>query len=171
MEQVLFYILAGITLAAAALSVNTTRIYRAVLYLLAALLGIAGIYFMMNYDFMGAVQLSVYAGGVMVLFIYVVMLTEKPGEPIRKIAPFRRLIAAVTVLLLMGLALYAIWNFNFQVQGTKEPVTVEQVGRAMLSYDRNGYILPFEVVSVLLLAVMIGAIVIAKSKKYKIQDK
>jgi len=167
MEQLLFYILAGITLVAAALTVNTVRIYRAVLYLLIALLGIAGIYFMMNYDFMGAVQLSVYAGGVMVLFIYVVMLTEKPGEPIRKIAPFRRLIAAVTVLSLMALALYAIWNFNFQVQGTKDPVTVEQVGRAMLSYDRNGYILPFEVISVLLLAAMIGAIVIAKAKKFK----
>ncbi len=170
MEQILFYILAGTTLVAALLTVNTAKIYRAVVYLLIALLGIAGIYFQMNYDFMGAVQLSVYAGGVMVLLVYVVMLTEKVGEPIRRIAPFRRAIAGITVLLLMGLALFAIWKFDFQTLGNDSPVTVEQVGKAMLSYERNGFVLPFEVISVLLLAVMIGAIVIAKSKIQKNTD-
>ena len=170
MEQILFYILAGTTLVSALLTVNTTKIYRALIYLLIALLGVAGIYFQMNYDFMGAVQLSVYAGGVMVLLVYVVMLTEKVGESRRKIAPFRRVIAGITVLLLMGLALFAIWKFDFRVMGNQSPVTVEQVGKAMLSYDRNGFVLPFEVISVLLLAVMIGAIVIAKSKIQKTTD-
>ncbi len=169
MESILFYILATVILITAVLTVTTVRIYRAVLYLLIALIGIAGLYFLMDYDFMGAVQLSVYAGGVMVLFVYVVMLTEKVGEPIRKIALFRRIIAAVTVLLLMSLALYAIWNFDFPSVKESGPTTVEEVGKALLSTGEGGFILPFEVISVLLLSVMIGAIVIAKSKKSKIE--
>ena len=167
MEQILFYILATIAVISAFLTVNTTKIYRAVLYLLFVLLSIAGIYFLMDYDFIGAVQLSVYAGGIMVLFIYTVILTEKPGEPVRKIAVFRRVIAAVTVLSLMVLALFAIWNYDFPIAGSPHPITVEQVGKAMLNYGEGGFILPFEVISVLLLAVMIAAIVIAKSKTGK----
>ncbi len=170
MESIMFYILAGIVLIAAFLTVSTTKIYRSVLYLLFVLLGIAGIYFLMDYDFMGAVQLSVYAGGVMVLFVYVVLLTEKIGEPVRKIAFFRRVIAAVTALSLMGLALYAIWNFDFPVGSQKTPTTVNKVGEALLSYGDNGFILPFEVISILLLSVMVGAIVIAKSKKAKKEE-
>ncbi len=170
MESILFYILAVIILTAALFTVTTVKIYRAVLYLLIALLGIAGLYFLMDYDFMGAVQLSVYAGGVMVLFVYAVMLTEKVGEPVRKIALFRRIIAAVTVLLLMGLALYAIWNFDFPTASNNKPTTINRVGEVLLSTGDGGFILPFEVISVLLLSVMVGAIVIAKSKKSKIEN-
>ncbi len=167
METILFYILMGVVIVSALLTVNTDKIYRAVLYLLFALLGIAGIYFMLDYDFLGAVQLSVYAGGVVVLFIYVVMLTEKVGEPIRKIAFFRRIIAGVTVISLMSLALYAIWTFDFPVAESVKEVSIEEVGKSLLSLEKNGYILPFEVISVLLLAAMIGAIVIGKTKKIK----
>jgi len=167
METILFYILMFIVIVSALLVVNTNKIYRAVLYLLFVLLGIAGIYFMLDYDFLGAVQLSVYAGGVAVLFIYVVMLTEKVGEPIRKIAPFRRMVAGITVILLMALALYAIWSFDFQEVTTKKEVTIREVGHALLSYEKNGFILAFEVISVILLAAMIGAIVIGKTKKSK----
>ncbi len=170
MERILFYLLAGIAIASAFMTVTTVKIYRAVLYLLFTLLSIAGIYFLMDYDFIGAVQLSVYAGGIMVLFIYTVMLTEKVGESMRKIALFRRLIAGITVLSLMILALIAIWKFDFQVSTSTQPLTVEQVGKSMLSYDKGGFILPFEVISVLLLAVMIAAIVIAKSKIQKTKE-
>jgi NADH-quinone oxidoreductase subunit J len=169
MEKILFYILGFIALVSAVLTVTTVKIYRAVLYLLFALLSIAGIYFMMNYDFIGAVQLSVYAGGIMVLFVYTVMLTEKPGEAIRKIAPFRRIIAGVSVIALMILALIAIWKFDFNQAGESQGITIEQVGKAMLNYGKGGFILPFEVISVLLLAVMVAAIVVAKSKKSKVE--
>ncbi len=165
MEKILFYILAFIAVFSAFLTVTTEKVYRAVLYLLFVLLSIAGIYFMMQYDFIGAVQLSLYAGGIMVLFIYTVMLTEKPGEPIRKIALFRRIIAGATVFSLMVLALWAIWNYDFPVSDQTHAITVEEVGRAMLNYGEGGFILPFEVISVLLLAVMIAAIVLAKNKK------
>jgi len=167
MEKILFYILASIALASAFMTVTTSKIYRAVLYLLFTLLSIAGIYFMMNFDFIGAVQLSVYAGGIMVLFIYMVMLTEKPGEPMRKIAPFRRLIAGITVVSLMVLALIGIWKYDFPVADQSRGITVEEVGKAMLNYGEGGFILPFEVISVLLLAVMVAAIVIAKNKQQK----
>ncbi len=170
MEKILFYILSSIAVASAFMTVTTGKIYRAVLYLLFTLLSIAGIYFLMDYDFIGAVQLSVYAGGIMVLFIYVVMLTEKVGEPVRKIALFRRLIAGFTSLSLMVLALIAIWTFDFPVSGMHKPITVEEVGHAMLHYGDGGFILPFEVISLLLLAVMIAAIVIAKSKTVKTEE-
>ncbi len=165
MERIVFYILALIIIIFAVASVSSRKILRAVIYLLFVLIGISGIYFMIDYSFLGAIQLAVYGGGVIVLFIFSVLLVhhvelELEVTPLRK-----KLIAGAVVLTGLGISLWAILTFPFQTAGTDRTIEVSDIGHRLLSVDAGGFILPFEVISVLLFAVMIGAIVIAKGKK------
>lgn len=171
MERIMFYLLATIVIVFAILSVTSKKLYRATVYLLFVLLGISGFYFLMEYNFMGAVQLSVYAGGIMILFIYAVMLTDKIGSPLRTIPKKWQYVPVIATVGTALLALYAIYSYS-GINAVKEAsvTTVEQVGEKLLSYDAGGYVLPFEVISILLLAAMIGAIVIAKAKKLVNQE-
>ncbi len=172
MEKIIFYILSAIIVGFAIMSVATNKLYRATMYLLFVLLAVSGLYFLMEYNFMGAVQLSVYAGGIMVLLIYAVMLTDKIGEPIRSIPGNWKILPVIITVGTAMLAIYAIYSYQGINQSNEATVTtVEQVGEKLLSYEAGGYVLPFEVVSILLLAAMIGAIVIAKAKKLAKQEK
>ena len=172
MERIIFYILAIVIISLAILSVTTKKLYRATLYLLFVLLAISGIYFLMEYNFMAAVQLSVYAGGIMVLFIYAVMLTDKIGKPLRDIPTKWKIVPVLITMGTAALSIYAIYSFQGINAKNEATVTnVGQVGEKLLSYKAGGYVLPFEVISILLLAVMIGAIVIAKAKKIINQEK
>jgi len=172
MEKIMFYILSAMIIGFATLSVTSKKLYRATLYLLFVLLAVSGFYFMMEYNFMGAVQLSVYAGGIMVLFIYAVMLTDKIGQPLRSIPEKRKILPAIVTLGTAGLAIYAIFSYQGIAAVKEATVTnVGQIGEKLLSYEPGGYVLPFEVISILLLAVMIAAIVIAKAKKLVNQEK
>ena len=166
MEKIMFYILSAIIIIFAILSVTSNKLYRVTMYLLFVLVAVSGLYFMMEYDFIGAVQLSVYAGGIMVLFIYAVMMTDNIGKPIRNIPWKRKILPFIIAVGTAGLAIYAIFSYQGMSQIHEATVTnVEQVGEKLLSYEPGGYVLPFEVISILLLAVMIAAIVIAKAKK------
>jgi NADH-quinone oxidoreductase subunit J len=172
MEKIMFYLLAAIIVIFAFLSVTSRKLYRATMYLLFVLIAVSGLYFMMEYNFMGAVQLSVYAGGIMVLFIYAVMLTDKIGEPLRSIPVKWKYVPAIVTVGTAILAIYAIYSYQgISADNQATVTTVEQVGEKLLSYEDGGYVLPFEVISVLLLAAMVGAIVIAKAKKLVNQEK
>ena len=168
----MFYLLSAIITVFAVLSVTSSKLYRATMYLLFVLIAVSGFYFMMEYNFMGAVQLSVYAGGIMVLFVYAVMMTDKIGEPIRTISSKRKILPAVIAFGTAALAIFAIYSYQ-GINVVNEPTvtTVEQIGNKLLTYEPGGYVLPFEVISILLLAAMIGAIVIAKAKKLVNQEK
>ena len=172
MEKIMFYILSAIIIIFAVLSVTSRKLYRATIYLLFVLIAVSGLYFMMEYNFMGAVQLSVYAGGIMVLFVYAVMMTDKIGEPMRTISSKRKILPVVVAVGTAALAIFAIYTYQ-GIGVVNEPTvtTVEQVGNKLLTYKPGGYVLPFEVISILLLAAMIGAIVIAKAKKLVNREK
>jgi len=172
MEKIMFYILAAIIVAFAILSVTSRKLYRATMYLLFVLIAVSGLYFMMEYNFMGAVQLSVYAGGIMVLFIYAVMMTDQIGEPLRSISTKRKILPFIVAFGTALLAIYAIYSYQGISNVQEATVTqVAQVGEKLLSYEPGGYVLPFEVISILLLAVLVAAIVIAKAKKLVNQEK
>jgi len=172
MEKIMFYLLAILVIVFAYLSVTSLKLYRVTMYLLFVLLAISGFYFMMEYNFMGAVQLSIYAGGVMVLFIYAVLLTDKIGQPIRSIPIKWKILPAFITISTALLSIYAIYTFQgINANNQATVTTVEQVGEKLLTYEAGGFVLPFEVISVLLLAVMIAAIVIAKAKKLVNQEK
>jgi NADH-quinone oxidoreductase subunit J len=165
-STIIFYLLAALTLVSAVLAVTTRMIFRAAIYLLFSLIGIAGIYFWLQYEFIAAVQIVVYVGGIVVLIIFSIFLTQQAGEQLPKQRFGRQLFAALAAF--CGLALimlqFAEHSFNGTTNAAIEP-TVANIGNQMLGVDDNGYALPFEVVSILLLAALIGCIVIALKSK------
>ncbi len=165
MERVIFYILAIIIISTAIASVTNKKILRSVVYLLFTLLGIAGIYFMLDYAFLGAVQMAVYAGGIIILFIFSVLLVHQVEQKLEEPSSWRKTGMAVLSIIGIGLTLSTIFSYDFKVGETYGSVDVKTLGEGLLSTGENGFILPFEVISVLLLAAMIGAIIIVKQKR------
>jgi len=165
---VIFYILSAMIIGGALLAVTARKIFRAAVYLLFSLLGIAGLYFYLNYEFLGAVQIVVYVGGIVVLIIFSIFLTAESGSDMKKPAFAQAVFAALSTLFACALTLVFIKEQPFQTKYAEiiEP-SARSIGRQMLSTTEHGYILPFEVVSILLLAAMIGCIVIAIKIKPK----
>jgi len=158
--------LAALTLVSGVLAVTTRQIFRAAIFLLFSLIGIAGLYFWMQYDFVAAVQIVVYVGGITVLIIFSIFLTQQAGDLLPKPTIGRQIFSALAAF--CGFALTMLQLYHHKFIGTSEaPVlpTVSNIGDRMLSLGADGFALPFEVVSVLLLAAMIGCIVIALRSK------
>ncbi|HVZ98261.1 MAG TPA: NADH-quinone oxidoreductase subunit J [Chitinophagaceae bacterium] len=169
-STIIFYLLAALTLGCGWLSVTTRQIFRAAIYLLFALIGIAGIYFWMNYQFIAAVQIVVYVGGIVVLIIFSIFLTQQTGEKLPKQKPGRKIFSALAVFGGFAFTLVQVYQHDF-VGSVGQPVepTVQNIGSNMLNTTNGGYALPFEVISMLLLAAMVGCIVIAiKHKEEKV---
>ena len=164
--KIIFYLLAVLTLVSALLAVTTRMIFRAAIYLLFTLIGIAGIYFWLQYEFIAAVQIVVYVGGIVVLIIFSIFLTQQAGEQLPKQKLGRQLFAALAAFCGLALVMLQLAEHSFAATGNKaiEP-TVANIGNQMLGVDDNGYALPFELVSILLLAALIGCIVIALKSK------
>tara|TARA_R110001583_G_scaffold4049_6_gene24282 strand:+ start:3382 stop:3888 length:507 start_codon:yes stop_codon:yes gene_type:complete len=167
MEAILFYILAAIIIIFAIASVTSRKILRAVVYLLFVLIGISGLYFLINYNLLAAIQLTVYGGGVIVLFIFAVLLVHHVELKLEKTSVKKKIIAGLLSFTGLAITLWAIFTFHFKTANNYKPIEVADIGRKLLSYEDGGYILPFEVISVLLVAVMIGAIIVAKGNKLK----
>ena len=165
MERIIFYLIALIMIVFAIKAVSSRKMLRAVIYLLFVLMGIAGIYFMVDYSFMAAIQLAVYGGGVIVLIIFSVLLVHHIELRLEVSKLSQRVLAGLLSLSGLALTLFAIFTYEFKPVENSNSIEIHDIGLGMLSYKAGGFILPFEVISVLLVAVMIGAIVIAKGKK------
>src|SRR6187402_2659619 len=161
-STVLFYMLAALTLVSGLLAVTTRQIFRAAIFLLFSLIGIAGLFFWMRYDFIAAVQIVVYVGVITVLIIFSIFLTQQAGELLPKQKPGRQIWAALAAFCGFALTMLQVVQHSFKATFdlAVEP-SVANIGTSMLGVGDNGYALPFEVVSILLLAAMIGCIVIA----------
>jgi NADH-quinone oxidoreductase subunit J len=163
--EVLFWLFALMTGGAALAVVISRNIVRMAVGLLFALTGVAGIYFLLNAEFLAAVQIVVYAGGTLILIVFGVMLTSK--SPFSRFEPkLGEVVAAISLaaVLLFALALGILkTNFNDEPIGVGSEVRypVDRLGQVLL----GDYLVPFEVVSVLLLAVMIGAAYLAKGRR------
>lgn len=166
MERIIFYILALTIVVFSVMTVTSRNILRAAIYLLFVLMATAAIYFMLNYNFLAAVQLTVYSGGVVVLIVFAVLLTARMDHKLEKVGTGKAIIAALLTFSGLSVVVYTIFGYAFTSNGLAEGAyDVKAVGRSLLSYGEYGYVLPFEVISVLLLASMIGAIMIAKRYK------
>lgn len=165
-STIIFYLLAALTLGSGLMAVTTRMIFRAAIYLLFSLIGIAGLYFWLQYEFIAAVQIVVYVGGIVVLIIFSIFLTQQAGEELPKQKIGRQLFSALAAF--CGLALVMLQLTQHSFLSTDKPAiepTVTNIGNQMLGVNDNGYALPFEVVSILLLAALIGCIVIALKSK------
>lgn len=165
MEKIIFYILALIIVVFAIASVTSKKMLRSVIYLLFVLCGIAGIYFLIDYNFLAAIQLTVYAGGIIVLIIFSVILVHHIEMELELAKRSKQLLVGLACLIGSGIFLNTIYSYDFNVIDNAVTTSTEDIGFGLLSYEAGGFILPFEVISVLLLAAMIGAIIIAKGKK------
>ncbi|MBL4747117.1 MAG: NADH-quinone oxidoreductase subunit J [Flavobacteriaceae bacterium] len=165
MEQIIFYILAVVIIGMAFASVTSKKMLRSVIYLLFVLMGIAGLYFLLDYNFLAAVQLTVYAGGVIVLVIFSVFLIHHLEMELEMANLRKKIIAALISIGGIATFLWVIWNHHFNVVENYNAIEVRDIGLKLLSTGDGGFILPFEVISILLLAAMIGAIIVAKSNK------
>jgi len=160
-SQIIFYILAAFILGTAILSVTTTKIFRSAICLLFSLIGIAGLYFWLEVEFIAAVQIVVYVGGIVVLIIFSIFLTQQSGKEMPKPPLLRSIASVLAVLFCFALTYFLIYKNDFKAGDKSFAWSVSKIGNQMLATGENGYALPFEVVSILLLAAMVGCIVIA----------
>lgn len=151
-------------------SVTSRQMLRSVIYLLFVLIGVAGIYFLIDYNFLAAVQLTVYAGGIIVLVIFSVLLVHHIEMELEMAKLSKKILTGLICLIGLGIFLATIYSTDFIVVENYKSTTVEDIGMGLLSYEAGGFILPFEVISILLLAAMIGAIIIGKGDKLTKND-
>ena len=161
-SQIIFYLISAFVLGTAVLAVTTNKIFRSATWLLFSLVGVAALYFWMQVEFVAAVQIIVYVGGVVVLIIFSIFLTQQSGSEMPKPPLKRTIFAALAVLFGFAFTYNLIANYGFTPAVVKPfTVPVSAIGEQMLDTKQYGFVLPFEVVSMLLLAAMIGCIVIA----------
>ena len=164
---ILYFIVAIAIIVFSVLTVTTRKILRSATYLLFVLFATAIIYFQMDYQFLGAVQIAVYAGGILVLFVFAIMLTQRPGQNADALASQRRWIglsAAIAGVALCGYGLFSYAGYAGRLLTGGVDIDMEKIGHFLLSTDKLGYLLPFEAISVLLLACIIGGVVIARRR-------
>lgn len=165
---IMFIILSVVILGSAVLCVATKRIMRAALFLLFVLFGVAGIYFLLNYTFLGAVQISVYAGGVTMLYIFAIQLVSKRTLQgfTEKLNIKRMVVGGLSALAGLVLVLFILLKNQFISNAiANEEVPMKVIGTTLMGADKYQYVLPFEFISLFLLACIIGGIVISRKDK------
>ncbi|HEX5002437.1 MAG TPA: NADH-quinone oxidoreductase subunit J [Bacteroidia bacterium] len=160
-SAIVFYLLSALILGAGLLAVTTRKIFRSAIYLLGSLVGIAGLYFWMEVEFIAAVQIVVYVGGIVVLIIFSIFLTQQSGRKMQRTSTGRTVAALLASVFGFLLACSLIHQYGFSSCDKPFDTNVQRIGTLMLNTGDGGFALPFEVVSILLLAAMIGCIVIA----------
>lgn len=166
-EAIAFYLFSAVLVWCAFMAVTTQYVVRAAIYLLGALASVGALYIVLQAEFLAAVQFLVYVGGVVVVTIFAIFLVARVGDP--TLAPSRRyriaglgLIAAL-VALLAGVQLAAVVDTGDQFGGGVV-VDAHSIGRVLLSAEGDGFLFPFELISVLLLAALVGAVVVARTR-------
>ncbi|HVN64335.1 MAG TPA: NADH-quinone oxidoreductase subunit J [Candidatus Binataceae bacterium] len=157
--QAVFYLLAVLTVGSACFVAFSRNIVYSTFALLGAFMGVVGIYVLLAADFVAMVQLLVYVGGILVLTIFAVMLTQGIGD----VRISNREVGVVPALATVGITtavmIYAVIRTPWHQAAAPSPVpTTYGIGNAFL----GDYVLPFEVASLVLLAALIGAIVISR---------
>jgi NADH-quinone oxidoreductase subunit J len=168
MESVLFYSIAAVTLASALCVVFLERPIHNVLFMIVTMIGLAGLFILLHAEFIAMVQLIVYAGAVMVLFLFVIMLLNLDQIRIPEDSSiYRRWIGVGAAFLLLLVVVPLLWIFSpagkvgsLMLDKTAEMSNTEVVAKELFTT----YLLPFEIASILLLAAIIGAVILARKR-------
>jgi NADH-quinone oxidoreductase subunit J len=165
LESLFFYILAGIILGGAVLTITRRNAVHSAIWLVFTLIGVAGLYLHLHAEFLAAVQVLLYIGGIMVLFLFVIMLVNL--DEAAKQRQFNRQwqIALIAALVLLGELGLFVWRggdaFQFgQATGGSLAPNTELIALALY----RDYMLPFEIASLLLLVAILGAVIMAKKQ-------
>ncbi len=166
LEVVLFILFAGVSAISAVLMITRSNPVLSALFLILNFAGLAGLYLLLNAQFIAVVQVIVYAGAIMVLFLFVIMLLRPEREKLLSKTPAVKIFAYVIAGLVFIQLAYLIFFSNpssdaaGNVAASIKAGTVQQIGRELYT----NYVLPFEAAGFLLLAATIGALVLAKKK-------
>ena len=173
-NMIMFCILAVVILGSAIMCVTTTRIMRAATFMLFVLFGVAGLYFLLDYTYLGAAQISVYAGGVTMIYVFAIQLVSKrtlQGLTERMKGSrvlwggLLSIIGCATVILVLLLL-----KNQFMYVGNVVPdveVPMKNIGQALVGSGRYEYVLAFEFISLFLLACIIGGLVVSRKEEEK----
>ena len=161
METILFYCIALFIIITGILAVTARHIFRAAIWLLFALMGIAALYFWMDLYFVAAVQIIIYIGGIVVLIIFYIFLTQQARQKMAQPTTKQSVFSVAAILFGIAFIGSVISKFYFVENTQSINVSIENIGTQLMSVKQYGYALPFELVSILLLAAMVGSIVIA----------
>lgn len=164
---IMYLIIALSIIVFSVLTVTSRKILRAATYLLFTLFATAALYFKLDYEFLGAVQIAVYAGGIVVLFVFAILLTSHPGHSSERLVSKKRvlgLVAGIATLLVAGYALLSRCCMALTSLPEMSNPTMKQIGEAMMGTGEGQYLLPFEAISMLLLACIIGGVVVARKR-------
>lgn len=168
--RVIFIILSLLTLVSGVYVVTSRNLFHAALFMMASFLGVAGLFVMLEAGFLAAAQLLVYIGAISILVIFAIMMTRRLMQTSE--TPFNKqssqsFIVAGLVFVLLLFVIIQVWPVTEggspDVPAAVLQSSVIELGRSFV--DPNQYVIPFEIVSVLLLAALIGAIVIAWPEK------
>ena len=164
----MFCILAVVIIGSALMCVTTTRIMRAATFMLFVLFGVAGIYFLLDYTFLGAAQISVYAGGVTMIYVFAIQLVSKRTlqgleERLKTSSLLRGALASVVSLVVVSLILLKTGFITMDPSNVEVPM--KAIGRALVGAGKFEYVLPFEFISLFLLACIIGGLVVARKEE------
>jgi len=170
-EMVIFYLLAAVAVGAGVGVIAQRSAVRSALFLLVNFCSLAGLYILLNAQFVALVQVIVYAGAVVVLFLFIVMLLgldreSTPSSVAQKGVPkggrpFRWLAGALSGALLLAAVIWALLApASAPAPAAAAPHSVRELGAALMT----GYAIPFEMASVVLLVAIVGAVVLAKKK-------
>ncbi len=162
----LFFFFAGVALFFAVAAVTTLRILRAAVYLMIVLISTAALYVLLGANVLAGLQVLVYVGGIVVLLVFAVMLTQTNELLEKNPTLLRRLCGFIGAVFFVVTASAALLAGHFK-QAPPEAIAAADpaaIGRSFLNYGQSGYALPFEIISLLLLAAIIGGIVIATRK-------
>ncbi len=169
-SNIIFFILAAAILLFGILTVTSTKILRAATYLFFTLFSIAGLYLQLSYEFLAAVQLSVYAGGIVILIVFAILLIKGLGEDKEINLGQRRIMGLVAAIVGSFTCAITIIKFGFMPEyeiatEMAKSVDMKLIGTTLMGTEKFEYLLPFEAASILLLACIVGSIAIATKSK------
>ena len=166
----MFCILAVVILGSAVLCVTTTRIMRAATFMLFVLFGVAGLYFLLDYTFLGAAQISIYAGGVTMIYVFAIQLVSKRALQglVERMKGSRVLFGSFMSLVGLATVAFIVLKNKFICMAGEvidAEVPMDKIGTALVGSEKYQYVLPFEFISVFLLACIIGGLVVARKEE------
>ena len=167
---IMFTILAIVIVASALLCVTTKRIMRAATFMLFVLFGVAGVYFLLDYTFLGAAQIAVYAGGVTMIYVFAIQLVSKRTlqgleEKLKASKLVRGALASIAGLVVVCLILLKTGFYTSAL--SLGELSMSKIGHALVGADKYEYVLPFEFISLFLLACIIGGLIVARKEEQK----
>ena len=161
LATVVFYgLLAGI-LATAILTVTVQNIFHSAIFLAFTLLGVAGIYFFLHADFIAAIQILLYTGAIMTLVIFAIMLTSRIADPSVSQSNHQRFPTLILIVVIGFFLISAIAKTPWQISTTPKMTNAIELGKALM----GEFVFPFELLSIVLLIALIGAVVVARSDR------